>query len=127
MKGAVVTDPAPQMMNGAMVRAQIDALVVNQQEGCFVGYGEEYAWTHKSGLLRLPYFDDHLPPHNNDIMHTKKNVIKTLWETIMDTSNKTKDNKMARVDLETLCDRPKQECRLLEVVRHGESLRPNLS
>jgi hypothetical protein len=57
MKGAVVMDPAPQMMTDAMVRAQIDALEVKQEEGGFLGCGEQYAWTHKSGLLRLPYFD----------------------------------------------------------------------
>jgi hypothetical protein len=31
------------MMTGAMVRAQIDALKVNQKEGGFVGYGEQHA------------------------------------------------------------------------------------
>jgi hypothetical protein len=73
-----------------------------------VGYGEQHAWTHKSGLLRLPYFDD-LLPHNIDVMHTEKNVAKTLWATIMDISDKTKDNFKARVDLAILCDRPKQK------------------
>jgi hypothetical protein len=95
-------DPAPHMMTGGEVRAQIDALRVNQ-EGGFVGYGEQHAWSHKSGLLRLPYFDDLLLPHNIDIMHAKKNVAEALWYIIMDTEKK------ARVDLTTLCDRPKQE------------------
>ena len=31
-------------------------------------------WTHKSGLTRLPYFDDLLLPHNIDVMHTEKNI-----------------------------------------------------
>jgi hypothetical protein len=30
----------------------------------FVGYGVEHMWTHKSGLERLPYFDELLVPHN---------------------------------------------------------------
>jgi hypothetical protein len=77
------------MMTGAMVHAQIDALEVNQEEGGFVGYGEQHAWTHKLGLLRLPCFDDLLLPHNTDVMHTEKNVIEALWT--------------------TLCNRPKQE------------------
>ena len=34
-------------------------------------------WTHKSGLERLPYFDDLLLPHNIDVMHTEKMSI--LW------------------------------------------------
>jgi hypothetical protein len=62
----------------------------------------------KSGLLRLPYFDD-LLPHNIHVMHTEKNVAEALWATIMDIPGKTKDNIKARVDLATLCDRPKQE------------------
>jgi hypothetical protein len=97
------------MMTGATVCAQIDALEVNQEEGGFVEYGEQHAWTHKSGLLRLLYFDDLLFPHNIDVMYTKKNITEALWATIMDIGDKTKDNIKARVDLATLCNRPKQE------------------
>jgi hypothetical protein len=50
-KGAVITDPAPQMMTGAAVRAQVDAFEVNQEAGGFIGYSEQHAWTHKSGNL----------------------------------------------------------------------------
>ena len=70
-----------------------------------MGYGEEHMWTHKSGLMRLPYFDDLLLPHNIDVMHTKKNIAEALWGTLMDT-DKSEDNVKARVDLATLCDRP---------------------
>ena len=102
-----MTDPPPRMMTGAEVHAQIDALV-SAPDGGFVGYGEQHMWTHKSGLTRLPYFDDLLLPHNIDVMHTEKNVTEALWGTLMDTE-KSKDNTKARVDLATLCDRPKQE------------------
>jgi hypothetical protein len=110
MKGVVVIDPPLQMMTGAEVHAQIDALKWNKKEGRFTGYGQEHMWTHKSGLTRLPYFVDLLLPHNIDVMHTEKNVAKALWATLMDTE-KSKDNPKARVDLATLCDRPKQEMR----------------
>jgi hypothetical protein len=43
-----------------------------------------YMWTHKSGLTRLPYYDDLLLPHNINVMHTEKNVVKALWAIIMD-------------------------------------------
>ena len=109
MKGLEVTDPPPVMMIGAAVRAQIDTLEVNEVEGGFVGYGKQHAWTHKSGLERLPYFDD-LLPHNIDVMHTEKNIAEALWTTLMDT-DKSKDNPKARVDLATLCDRPQQVMR----------------
>jgi hypothetical protein len=49
-------------------------------------------WTHKSGLTRLPYYDDLLLPHNIYVMHTKKNVVEALWATIMDIPDKSKDN-----------------------------------
>jgi len=77
-KGVVVTEPAPQMMTGAEVHAQIDALVENQEGDGFMGYSEEHMWTHKSGLTRLPYFDDLLMPHYIDVMHTEKNVAEAL-------------------------------------------------
>jgi hypothetical protein len=108
MKGVIVINPALQMMTGVEVHAQIDALVANQEGGGFVGYGEQHMWTHKSGLTRLPYFDDLLLSHNIDAMHTEKNVADALWETIMETE-KSKDNPKDRVDLATLCDRLKQE------------------
>jgi hypothetical protein len=59
--------------------------------------------------LRLFYFNDLLLSHNIDVMHTKKNIVEALWAIIMDIPDKTKDNIKARVDLATLCDRPKQE------------------
>jgi hypothetical protein len=106
MKGVKVIDPASWMMTGAKVHAQIDALVPNE-EGGFVGYREQHMWTHISGMTRLPYFDDLLLPHNIDVMHTKKNVTKALWATLIATE-KSKDNPKARVDLATLCGRPNQ-------------------
>jgi hypothetical protein len=77
MKGFVVTDLAPPMKTTAAVRQQIDGLVVNP-EGGFVGYSQHHMWTHKSGLTRLPYYDDLLLPHNIDVMHTEKNVAEAL-------------------------------------------------
>jgi hypothetical protein len=82
---------------------------VANPEGGFVGYGEQHMWTHKSGLTRLPYYDDLLLPHNIDVMHTEKNVVEALWATIMEIPDKSKDNIKARVDLAELCDRPNQE------------------
>ena len=109
-KGVKVTEIAPPIMTGAAIHAQIDALRVNDGGG-FVGYGEEHAWTQKSGLWRLPYIDDILLPHNIDVMHTEKNWGEALFGTVMDISDKTKDNVKARVDLAILCDRPRYEIR----------------
>ena len=106
-KGVEVTDPPPQLMTSADIRAELNALVVNEGGNGFVGYGLNHAWTQKCGLWRLPYMDDILLPHNIDMMHTEKNVGEALLGTIMDWIDKTKDNVKARVDQAELCDRPK--------------------
>jgi hypothetical protein len=77
-----------------------------------MGYGEQHMWTHMSGLNRFPYYDDLLLPHNIDVMHTEKNVVEALWETIMDIPDKSKDMVKARVDLAALGNRPNQEMKL---------------
>jgi hypothetical protein len=107
-KGVEVISPAPAMMTPAEVRMQIEALVVEEGGTKFVGYGVDHAWTHKSGLERLPYHDHLLCPHMVDMMHTEKNWAEALFGTIMETG-KSKDNVKARVDLKELCDRPKLE------------------
>ena len=96
------------MLTGAMLHAQIDALQVNDA-GSFVGYGEEHSWTQISGLWRLPYINDLLLPHNIDVMHIEKNWGEALFGIVMDIPDKTKDNVKSRVDLATLCDRPRYE------------------
>ena len=45
------------------------------------------------------------------MMHSEKNIAEALFGTIMDISDKTKDNVKARVDQETLCDRTKLDMR----------------
>ena len=107
------------MMIGAAVRAQLDALEVNDQD-CFLGYGEEHAWTHKLCLWNLPYFDDLLLSHNIDVMHTEKNIAEAIFGTIMNISDKTKDNVKARVDQARLCNRPKLD---MAPPRDGKSWR----
>ena len=77
-KDVVVIEPAPQMLTGAVLHAQIDALQVNEADG-YVGYGEKHAWPQISGLWRLPYINDLLLPHNIDVMHTEKNWGKALF------------------------------------------------
>jgi hypothetical protein len=96
------------MMTGAEIQAEGSSLVLKEGQRCFEGYGEEHAWSQKAGLWRLPYMKDLLLPHNIDVMHTEKNVVEALWATMMDIKEKSKDNVKARLDLEMLCDRPKQ-------------------
>jgi hypothetical protein len=39
MKGVEVTDPAPQIMTGAEIHAEIEALKVDKEKGGFIRYG----------------------------------------------------------------------------------------
>ena len=55
--------------------------------------------------------DDLLLPHNINMMHSEMNIAEALFRTIMNISDKTKDNVKARVDQATLCDRPKLDMR----------------
>jgi hypothetical protein len=96
------------MMTASELRAQIEALKYDKNNGRFYGYNDEHMWTHKSGLTRFSYFKDLLLPHNIDLMHTEKNIAEALFVTLMDFPDKSKDNVKARLDLATLCDRPKE-------------------
>jgi hypothetical protein len=78
MKGVEVTDPIPEIMSGAQVLAELQALRIDKDKGDFIGYGQEHMWTHISGLTRLSYFKDLLLTHNIDVMHTEKNVTEAL-------------------------------------------------
>ena len=106
-KGVVVEDPPPQWFTGAKIREWLDSLVPNAEGDGFVGYGVDHAWTHKSGLWRLPYMEHILLPHILDMMHTEKNIAEASFCTIMDIPDKTKDNVKARVDQARICNRPK--------------------
>jgi hypothetical protein len=126
-KGITMTGPVTQKMTTAQVHAQIEALVLptqkdNPKKGKrkklnpkkdkpkkdhFVGYGEKHMCTQKLGLERLSCCDDLLLPHSIDVMHNEKNVAEALWATLMDIPEKKKDNPKARVDVATLCHRPK--------------------
>jgi hypothetical protein len=106
-KGVQVTDPIPEPRSPEDVLAELEALQVDEVNGGFIGYGTTHMWTHISGLHKLPYFKHLLLPHNIDVMHTEKNVAEALWATLMDTGKKSKDNVKARLDIETMCDRPK--------------------
>jgi hypothetical protein len=107
-KGVVVRDPPPHMMTGVKIQAEVDSLVLKEGQCRFEGYGVEHAWSQKAGLWRLPYMKDLLLPDNIDVMHTEKNIAEALWATMMDIKEKSKDNVKDRLDLEMLCDRPKQ-------------------
>ncbi|XP_019237604.1 PREDICTED: uncharacterized protein LOC109217792 [Nicotiana attenuata] len=69
------------------------------------GYGVTHNWTNRSIFWELPYWKHNLLRHNLDIMHIEKNFFDNLFNTIMDVTNKTKDNLKARMDLKEYCRR----------------------
>ncbi|XP_019253809.1 PREDICTED: uncharacterized protein LOC109232493 [Nicotiana attenuata] len=69
------------------------------------GYGVTHNWTKRSIFWELPYWKHNLLRHNLDVMHIEKNFFDNLFNTIMDVTNKTKDNLKARMDLKEYCRR----------------------
>lgn len=63
------------------------------------GFGITHNWVQQSIFWRLSYWDKHLVRHNLDVMHVEKNVFDNVFYTLLDDSNKTKDNLNARKDL----------------------------
>ena len=112
IKGKVVKNLAAPTMTGEHVLAQLNSLEPDpERPGYFKGYNSEHAWTHKTCFWDLPYFQDLELPHNIDVMHTEKNIGEALFGTFFGIDGKSKDNPKARVDQETLCDRPSQNMR----------------
>jgi hypothetical protein len=106
VKGKVVheVNKIPEFDGGA-VDAELRALKPKAKGKGFVGYGQMHNWTHVAGLTKLPYFKDLKLPHNIDVMHTGKNVADSIFHTVLNIPEKTKDNVKARADQEKLCDR----------------------
>jgi hypothetical protein len=99
-KGLVVTQPPPQMLTGAEVHAQVEALVANEGGGRYVGYGEQHMWSHKPGLQRLSYHDDLLVPHTLTLCTMRKKSQRHFFA-----------HSWTRVYIATLCDRPNLDMR----------------
>jgi hypothetical protein len=92
--------------NGVAVDAELRALKTsNIPYPQFEGYGETYNWTHVAGLMQIKYNKDLELPHNIDVIHTKKNVVESVLNIVLNIAEKTKDNVKARVDVENLSDR----------------------
>ena len=113
-KGRVVHEVTEiPTFSGADVLAQLKALKPKvkgkgkaKAKG-FEGYGETHNWTHITPFSQLPYFKDLKLPYNIDVMHTEKNVAESLFHTILNIPDKTKDNVKARADQQRICDRPR--------------------
>jgi hypothetical protein len=93
--------------DGAAVDVELHALVPTESGNGhqFEGYGVMHNWTDVAALTKLEYYKDLELPHNIDVMHTKKNVEESLFHIVLNIPGKSKDNVMARVDVEKLCDR----------------------
>ena len=70
------------------------------------GYGKEHNWNKESILWELPYWKDMNLRHCIDVMHTEKNFLDNIVNTLMSVEGKSKDNIMSRMDIERFCSRP---------------------
>jgi hypothetical protein len=104
--GVVVHNEPPPRLIGQQVQNQLNALKPSSNGNGFEGYREEHNWTHVPSLWWLPYLHKLLLPHNINVMHNEKNVAESIFSTTFDIPEKTKDNVKARIDQQTLCNRP---------------------
>jgi hypothetical protein len=79
------------------------------QDGGFEGYGEKHNWTHKSCLCELPYAKALMLPHNINLMHQERNVVKSIISMCFYITGFSKDNINARKNLANLCNCPLME------------------
>jgi len=78
----------------------------NGHEKKMPGYGKEHNWHKESILWELPYWKDLNLRHCIDVMHTEKNFLDNIMNTLMSVKGKSKDNIMSRMDIERFCSRP---------------------
>jgi hypothetical protein len=103
-KGNIVLEGPPGRLSGAEIAKMLDNLVLNREGNEFVGYGNEYNWTHKWALRELPYVKALILMHNIDVLHQERNVGESILSTCMSFMDKTKDNHKARKDLAFVID-----------------------
>ncbi|CAB77951.1 putative transposon protein [Arabidopsis thaliana] len=77
----------------------------NGHEKKMPGYGKEHNWHKESILWELSYWNDLNLRHNIDVMHTEKNFLDDIMNTLMSVKDKSKDNIMSRLDIEIFCSR----------------------
>jgi hypothetical protein len=82
------------------------------ENGGFEGYGENYNWTHKICLWKLPYTKVLILPHNINLMHQECNVVESIISMWFDVIDFLKDNMNVRKDLVALCNRPSLEAKI---------------
>jgi hypothetical protein len=82
------------------------------ENGGFEGYGENYNWTPKICLWKLPYAKVLILPHNINLMHQECNVVESIINMWFDVIDFLKDNMNARKDLVALCNSPSLEAKI---------------
>jgi len=88
-----------------MVASGLECVVNRARTGHKLPVGE-VDWKRRSILYDLPYWKDQLLRHNIDVMHTEKNIVDNILDTLLKMSGKTKDNHQARQDLRKMKLRP---------------------
>ncbi|XP_029128330.1 uncharacterized protein LOC114916203 [Cajanus cajan] len=122
-KGEVEIDGPPTMLTPEEVWHRVMNLPKVIEDGVLRldGHGQRHNWTKRSIFWDLPYWKDNLLRHNLDVMHIEKNFFDNIFNTVMNVSDKTKDNEKARKDLALYCRRKDLE---LKPQNNGKMLKP---
>ncbi|XP_019240549.1 PREDICTED: uncharacterized protein LOC109220542 [Nicotiana attenuata] len=107
MKNRTDFEEPPACLYSEEIRNRVrDMLKVTESPPSKIpGYGVTHNWTKRRIFWELPYWKHNLLRHNLDVMHIEKNFFDNLFNTIMDVTNKTKDNLKARMELKEYCRR----------------------
>jgi hypothetical protein len=112
-------DSAPNVPSGDEILQQLDGVAFGDENAgrkrkrkgkkrkTGAASSDDVLWKKKSIFFRLPYWKDNLLRHNLDVIHIEKNVMDNIVGTILDIKGKTKDNLVARLDLQEIGLRPK--------------------
>ncbi|XP_049394089.1 uncharacterized protein LOC125858374 [Solanum stenotomum] len=123
LRGRVENSTPPHRLSGEEVWNKVCTLPKvcdHHAFGKLLGFGDQHNWTKQSIFWELPYWSTNIIRHNLDVMHIEKNVFDNIFNTIMDVTDKTKDNLNARRDVQNCCNRPE-----LELLEHeGKILKP---
>ncbi|XP_023632701.1 uncharacterized protein LOC111828600 [Capsella rubella] len=108
-KGRVVDDSPSKILTGEELFNEVNYLPktvdCGGNHGRLQGYGKTHNWHKQSILWELPYWKDLELRHNLDVMHTEKNFLDNIINTLLNVQGKTKDNIKSRLDLQEHCNR----------------------
>ncbi|XP_052113845.1 uncharacterized protein LOC127744972 [Arachis duranensis] len=97
--GKVEHRQAPPLLSGTEALSQLE--YVDNSFGKLKPK-KDGPWKKRSIFFDLPYWQYNTSRHNLDVTHIEKNIVDSIFRTLLDISGKTKDHTNARYDLQEM-------------------------